>query len=214
MQQTKKLLNLESKRSAIEDQLTRKEHQFDEMYSRTMRSEIVATNTEGPNSRENSKNSKPRPSSLPPKSDKKNLLHKDEKLLTELSLAFKDTLVILKNHFALEIPPVDNLEDPRWTDYGQRLKSKVKENKSLLLNSQEEAMSYKKLLEEKTLEYLDLHTKYKQMEEHVQKWRSLSKSESFDMVDKIADFMNDVRFFFGSGVMVRGCPVGRTLIWI
>lgn len=123
-------------------------------------------------------------------------------MLTELSLAFKDTQVVLLNYFGLEIPPVDNMEDPRWTDYVQRLKSKVKESKGLVLNCQEEAMSFKKLLEDKTLEYLDLHTKYKrtfirnkkmiEMEEQVEKWRSLSKSESFDIVDKIADFMNDV----------------------
>jgi hypothetical protein len=129
-------------------------------------------------------------------------------LLTELSLAFKDTQVVLLNYFGLEILPVDNMEDPGWTDYVQRLKSKVKESKGLVLNCQEEAMSFKKLLEDKTLEYLDLHTKYKrniirnkkmiEMEEQVEKWRSLSKSESFDIVDKIADFMNDVRYFFSA----------------
>jgi len=149
MNQTKKLMALESKRSNLEDMLTQKESQLDfQQYSRTMRSEIqdgaIVTN----HSRENTiiNNGK---SPIPPKqTSSKKMADK----LSRMGQTFKETLIVLFHYLELEVPPVENLEDPRWSPFIKKLKVKLDDIKDIAESTKESANNYKKMLNEKCIE--------------------------------------------------------------
>lgn len=184
-QSIKKLMTLESKRSNLEDQQTQQESQIIGHYSRTMQSEVGEHNFGATNrSREvtqgsNSKNQPPR--------DRK----KENNALAKMATLFKDILVVLYKELEVEVPPVENLEDGRWNGFSGKLRQKLVDYKLLGENGKDAADNYKIMLNEKCLELVEITAKYKTMSEHIERMKSQSRSESFDIKGELADFMND-----------------------
>ena len=104
---------------------------------------------------------------VPPRDRKK-----EGTALAKMATLFKDTLVVLYNHFGVEIPPVENLEDPRWNGFIGRVLKKMVDYQGLAENAKDAADNYKIMLNEKCSELFTITEKYRVMVEHADRMRS------------------------------------------
>jgi hypothetical protein len=97
---------------------------------------------------------------------------KEGNALAKMATLFKDTLVVLYNHFEVEIPPVENLEDPRWNGFIGRVMKKMVDYQGLAENAKDAADNYKIMLNEKCFELVTITEKYRVMVEQIDRGRS------------------------------------------
>ena len=126
------------------------------MYSRTMKSEMDQPNLPptGPqitgHSRENTRNNL----SVSRQGSQPNVLREQklEQNIVQMATMYKATLVVLFHFFEVEIPPVENLEDQRWSGFINKLKKKFADMINKADASKDACDNYKQMLDEKCIE--------------------------------------------------------------
>jgi chromosome segregation ATPase len=126
MEMTKKLMEVETRKSELEDQLILRENQLEEaVCSRTIREDQM---------------------------DSRMKQNKSIMAESKLSQYFQELVLLLKNYYNFEFPPFDDMNSKEWDYFPKRIKSEIKAQLEKIEDLQDSINQYKMIIETKCVE--------------------------------------------------------------
>ena len=148
--QTKKFINIEKSRSEMEGQLNQRESELDQVMMLGSKTNLNTLKSELDPS------ASARDLGVTGRSGIDNKVH-------ALRLVLRDILSVLADLLKISVPPIDNLNDKLWDTFIPKMKNKIYDLVSNLEDANNAFETYKKLLDEQTIQNDDLKEKIRSL---------------------------------------------------